>query len=97
VRQLINIIERAKILADGHIITLMDLPIEIVHPSTTTGDVGEDGTLAGLQHARVVETLNRFHGNKTHAARNLGISRRSLYRLIDKFDIHPNPTSPPSE
>ena len=71
--------------AGGH-----DLPSGIGHPSTNSCHVDDDGTLASIERAHVVEILNREHGNKTQAAKALGITRRSLYRLIDKYDIHPH-------
>jgi len=91
VRQLINALERAKIMADGRVIRLQDLPNEIAaargdacdsHP---TGAVTDD--LATIQRAHVVDVLRRERGNKARAARALGVNRRSLYRLLDKFDI----------
>ena len=35
----------------------------------------------------IVETYRRHKGNKARTARALGIGRRTLYRLIEKFDI----------
>ena len=35
----------------------------------------------------VTRTLSETGGNKALAARNLGISRRALYRLIEKYDL----------
>lgn len=92
VRQLINAIDRAKILADPPTIRLADLPAEIAHgnPSKTDGDgaveVDED-SLAAIQRAHVVEVLTRERGNKARAARALGVNRRSLYRLLEKYKI----------
>ncbi|XZE54334.1 sigma-54-dependent transcriptional regulator [Planctomycetaceae bacterium SH139] len=43
--------------------------------------------LASLNKRHVEETLRRFNGNKSQTARALGINRRSLYRLIDKFEL----------
>ncbi len=88
VRQLINVIERAKILADGHVVTLDDLPREVTSAaSAQSSPVEKSGTLAAIERARVIEALQQAKGNKTRAAMALGITRRSLYRLIDKYNI----------
>ena len=43
--------------------------------------------LAAIQRGKVVEVLRRDSGNKSKAARALGIDRRKLYRLLEKFAI----------
>jgi DNA-binding NtrC family response regulator len=90
VRQLINAIERAKILADDHLIRLRDLPHEVTDATLTRQShlsLDEVDNLATIQRAKIVEVLRRVGGNKTHAARSLGIERRKLYRLLEKFQI----------
>ena len=44
-------------------------------------------TLAKVQRAHILEVLRREGGNKARTARALGVNRRSLYRLIEKFQI----------
>ena len=94
VRQLVNTIERAKILSEDHRIELADLPGDVVRPHSPSPAVLADGEnrLAAIQRAHVVSVLERTKGNKARAARMLGVTRRSLYRLIDKFDLQ-NSTS----
>ena len=94
VRQLINTIERAKILADDKLIQLADLPAEIARaPQNQRSTVGNgDECLADLERKHVVGVLERTHGNKARAARLLGISRRSLYRLMEKYELQPHTT-----
>jgi DNA-binding NtrC family response regulator len=89
VRQLINAIERAKILADEKTIQLYDLPPEITRTKTAVqGQVAAVGDrLEDLERAHVVEILARERGNKARAARALGVNRRSLYRIIEKYQI----------
>ena len=89
VRQLSNALERAKIMADSDTITAADLPQEIKTVSPFDGDgVHEAGDeLSSLERAKIVEILSREQGNKTRAARVLGIDRRKLYRLLEKYRI----------
>ena len=59
--------------------------------STTEGQAAASAqiadTLAKVQRAHILEVLRREGGNKARTARALGINRRSLYRLIEKFQI----------
>ncbi|MBI2823650.1 MAG: sigma-54-dependent Fis family transcriptional regulator [Planctomycetia bacterium] len=92
VRQLINAIDRAKIMAEPPTIRLSDLPADVVHAPAKDGHHdgaarAEEDRLASIERAHIVEILNRESGNKARAARALGVNRRSLYRLLEKFDI----------
>jgi DNA-binding NtrC family response regulator len=90
VRQLINAVERAKIMADDRVLRARDLPREVVQ--NRPAEVGilphQSDELSYIERAKVVEVLRREHGNKTRAAHALGIDRRKLYRLIEKYAIH---------
>jgi transcriptional regulator with PAS, ATPase and Fis domain len=90
VRQLINALERAKILCDNETIRVKDLPREVIHGSTGRHEVSDVLTtddLNAIQRSKVVEVLRREAGNKSKAARALGIDRRKLYRLLEKYSI----------
>jgi len=89
VRQLINALERGKIMAEDRLLRLKDLPREVTERSGVerSGLVGEVNDLSAIERAKVVEVLRRERGNKTHAAQVLGIDRRKLYRLVEKYDI----------
>ena len=96
VRQLINTLERAKILAEGHTIELVDLPGEIARlpEAAAPPSIDNDTQLAAIERAHVISVLERNQGNKARAARMLGVTRRSLYRLIEKYGLeegHPTP------
>lgn len=91
VRQLINILERAQILADDEVIRAVDLPRQVLSRTTSAEPRNwhEIDELAALQRSKILEVLRREEGNKTRAARALGIERRKLYRLLEKYDIQP--------
>jgi DNA-binding NtrC family response regulator len=87
VRELANVIERAQILAEGHLITPDDLPdsLALGPPAGPGVEEGETQNLHQLQRRHVVAVLREAKGNKVHAAKALGISRRALYRLLEKY------------
>jgi len=91
VRQLVNAVDRAKILSDDQTIVRHDLPLDVTRGNPLGGDSknGNDAALATVERTHIVEMLRRENGNKARTARLLGVNRRSLYRLIEKFDIQP--------
>lgn len=98
IRQLINVLERAQILADDGEIVIDDLPREIVD-AQASGDSASAASAAtdpssvrleDLERAHVVRLLRENRGNKAQAARALGIHRRKLYRMLERFNIPPD-------
>jgi DNA-binding NtrC family response regulator len=92
VRQLINALERAQIMCDEKCIRLEDLPREVISSSSslrgqTVSAIADGDHLTDIQRAHIAEILRRERGNKARAARALGINRRSLYRLIEKYRL----------
>jgi DNA-binding NtrC family response regulator len=96
VRELRNVIERATILAGGAALG----PEHIVLPAAAAGEEGESGRVgAGLhlpaegvnledvEAGLIREALERARGNKSQAARLLGITRRALYCRMEKYGI----------
>jgi transcriptional regulator of acetoin/glycerol metabolism len=78
-------------MADDQCIRLVDLPREIVNAPRTSPElpisVQTIDNLADIQRSHVQEVLTRERGNKARTAKALGISRRSLYRLLEKYGI----------
>jgi DNA-binding NtrC family response regulator len=57
-------------------------------PSTALGEVQRlRDDLYNLERARVIETLERCAGNQTRAAEQLGISRRTLLKRLDEYNL----------
>ncbi len=89
VRQLINAIERAKMLAEDEVLRKENLPPEVLGSTTSPNHAVLDSEvdLATLTRARVVQAMQQENGNKMRSAKALGVSRRSLYRLLEKYSI----------
>jgi DNA-binding NtrC family response regulator len=88
IRELANVLERAQILAQDHVITLDDLPDSLVD-TAPPGDVGSGDPrhLREVERRHVQSVLEQEKGNKVRTAKALGISRRALYRLISKYHL----------
>ena len=83
VRELRNAIQRACLLCRGDIILPEHLPPKIagLQPAAAADDATA-GRLSQVEKATILATLEEFQGNRTQAARKLGISRRALiYKL----------------
>jgi two-component system response regulator HydG len=99
VRELHNVIERACILADGDFITEKELAVSmppvaykavrVVTPGAAGYDASSTGDelLVNVERDHIQRALARAHGNKKAAARMLGLSRRALYRRLERLDL----------
>jgi DNA-binding NtrC family response regulator/pSer/pThr/pTyr-binding forkhead associated (FHA) protein len=89
VRQLRNAIERAVILGRSRVIERADLPPEVAEAtsSTTTlaGGVALPMSAAELERANIGAALQASDGNKSEAARLLGIDRNTLYSRLRSY------------
>jgi two-component system response regulator AtoC len=85
VRELSNIIERATIISQGERIEETDLPEALRAAVEMQKRGGRKQTLAELEAAYISETLKAVRGNKSEAARILGISRKNLYEKLARY------------
>ncbi len=87
VRELENVIERAAVLTDGPDIILRDLPADIREAGLSDGVTREavrtyHAAVEEFKRGLIASTLRRTAGNRTRAARLLGLQRTYLARLI---------------
>ena len=90
VRHLKNVLERATILAEENTVTIDDLPAEIVNSSDdaeTLRDLQIETNLESMERTHVLDVLQKCEGNKSQAARMLGVHRRKLYRLMERLGL----------
>ncbi|MBN2553389.1 MAG: sigma-54-dependent Fis family transcriptional regulator [Spirochaetales bacterium] len=83
VRELENLLERALIFAEGDTLSASDLSL----PQSDRAPLPRPATLKNLEKQAVIEALHRWEGNRTRAAEELGITRRTLLNKIRHFGI----------
>jgi DNA-binding NtrC family response regulator len=92
IRELENIVERLVVLTVGDEIAYDDLPDFLrVERSELDGirlDLPANGiSLEAVERELIVKALEKFNWNKTHAARYLDLSRRTLIYRMEKFGL----------
>jgi two-component system response regulator HydG len=86
VRELIKVLERAVDACDGKSIEPRHLPPETTDLPETPGE--PDGHLARLELSEILRTLEQFGGNKTRAAKFLGINRKTLREKMQRYGLN---------
>ena len=95
VRELMNVIERCIVLSTSDYIESNDLPFNFSNdedmdsvesfPSVISGDI----PLERVEKATILNTLESTKGNKSEAARRLGITRKTLHKKLKKYGVMP--------
>ena len=100
VRELENVVERAVIMARGEMITPAEFPdiLQELDPEVkaTYVDLSPGRTLKDVEKDMILRTLEETEGNRTHAAKILGISRRTLQLKLKDYGINPAQEKPSS-
>lgn len=92
IRELENVIERIVVLARGDVITLADLP-DFLQREKAAIDMlqlelpAQGVSLEAVEKELILRALDKFHGNQTHAARYLDISRKALIYRMEKHGM----------
>jgi two-component system, NtrC family, response regulator HydG len=89
VRELKHVIERALAAADGGVMTLRELPQQVLDgPALQPDDVsGRRPTLDEVERRYIAATLQHARGNQTKAAQLLGISRKALWEKRKRYGL----------
>jgi two-component system NtrC family response regulator len=83
IRELANVVEHASILADGLPISANDLPQHFGSAPSTKPITNSGQSLREIEMQTIHATLEKFNGNKTAAAQQLGISLKTLYNKLN--------------
>jgi len=91
VRELGNCLERAVALAHFEDVRVEDLPDKIRHLARTSAlsgsDLAELLTLEEVERRHVLRVLEASNGNRTDAAKMLGLDRKTLYRKLLRWGV----------
>ena len=96
IRELEHIIERAIIFADSDFINIDDLNLPqsyqkgVLAQSTNVSDDNEEIlSMEDLERWHIQKVLNKNHWDRTRTANQLGISPKTLYTKIKKYELKP--------
>ena len=100
IRELRNVIERACIVSENRILSERDFLAALAPQRSSSDSVSppvpaavadlpddDDAQLSSAQRDHIEMVLKQVSGNKAAAAKRLGISRRSLYRWIERLNL----------
>lgn len=89
VRELENVIQRAVILTEDDAIHGYNLPLSLQSPVFAGKDIrnGLEARLAAMEYEMLVEALRLHQGNASEAARELGLTRRTMGLRMKKYDL----------
>jgi two-component system response regulator HydG len=95
IRELMNAVERAVVLArtehlDDEDLAIIQTPVgQAVDSTPVLDEMNDHSTLEDMERTAVIKTLKTSDGNKSEAARRLGITRKTLHKKLKKYGLMP--------
>lgn len=87
VRELQYTIERAIIMSDENVLADKDLLFSPIEATYSAEEQDGDLNLSKLEKNTILKVIEKYNGNITKAAKELGLTRTALYRRLSKYDI----------
>jgi DNA-binding NtrC family response regulator len=89
VRELRTAIEHSVVLSKGDRVTLRDLPPSVRHGGAVEPKLlqGKDLTVKDAEKQLIIRALKETDGNRTHAAKKIGMSRRTFHRKLHEYHL----------
>lgn len=94
VRELENAVERAVILLPGDYVTEKELPVSITQSYPDAEEINQaqripptGRSLEEIEKEAILTTLEEAGGNKSEAARRLGITRKTLHKKLEQYKV----------
>lgn len=88
VRELQYVLERAVIMTDGNVLKPEDLVFSSIERPTTTNRLEANSlNLDEVEKNTIITVLEKYKGNVSKSAKELGITRAALYRRLEKYEL----------
>ena len=88
VRELQYAVERAVIMSDGFILKADDVVFSPIEQKTQEAPPPQtNGNLEDLERSFIMQVVDKYQGNISKAAKELGLTRGALYRRLEKYDL----------
>ena len=88
IRELKNLVERTLLVSSKDLLDAEDFKAQNLQPTECKSTQGIDGlTLEELERQRILQALKQYDYNLSQVANALGVSRPSLYRRLEKYNI----------
>jgi DNA-binding NtrC family response regulator len=96
VRELQNVVKRALVMTRDDVLTVENLPDEVITASKTASSVEGNGLfflreqrVAAFERQYLTDLLKTHGGDVSESARDACVPRGTLYRLMKKYDVAP--------
>ena len=94
VRELMNAVERGVVLSQSEYLDGKDFSQifgdeDFQKRAVTDALISSESSLEEVEKATILNTLDLSGGNKSEAARRLGITRRTLHKKLKKYGVMP--------
>ncbi len=87
IRELQNKVKSAALMCEGKVINADDLMLAVSDEDDAQFELNLKTTREKAERAAIVKALSFCDGNLTSAAKHLGITRPTLYYLLDKYSL----------
>jgi DNA-binding NtrC family response regulator len=87
VRELQYAVERALIMADSDTLKVEDIVFSPIEQKTKEAPVLQTSNLEDLERTAIIQVVEKYQGNISKAAKELGLTRAALYRRLEKYEL----------
>ena len=87
VRELQHAVERAVIMFDNDTLKAEDIVFSPIEQKTQETSGMLSGNLDDLERAAIMQIVDKYQGNISRAAKELGLTRSALYRRLEKYKL----------